>query len=272
MFCVIQEIHTKKNNKNGYPKELKTDFTDSSLLGRYSWHYFSAERFERPVRKAYKISIHKSYREKGKVCKRQFPICTVNYYDLATDMFALYDWGGIRIEAAAGILQVDEDVIYELIEKKLQPIRDRIADEFRQTDEYQVHQEHERITTVYAAKKVEFNDKYGTSGNEYDQCYDVFGNLHTPDRLKEIEAAYYARCEYERKSRQKRSGYYENFYSNYTRGDSNYTGYAEDEADKGILKQFYRELSKKYHPDANPDKDTSGQMKVLNQLKHDWGV
>lgn len=36
------------------------------------------------------------------------------------------------------------------------------------------------------------------------------------------------------------------------------------------MKQFYRELSKKFHPDANPDTDTSQQMQLLNQLKNEW--
>ena len=167
MFCVIQELETKKPNKRGYSKELKLDFIESSMFGRYSWHYYSEERFERTIKKAYRICIHESYRDGGKVRKRQFTICTINYYDLATDMFSLYDWGGSRIEVAAGALRVDEGYIYELIEKKLQPLQDRITSEFQQTEEFQVHQEHERITTIYAAKKVQFNEKYGTSGNEY---------------------------------------------------------------------------------------------------------
>ena len=49
-------------------------------------------------------------------------------------------------------------------------------------------------------------------------------------------------------------------YSDY--GASNYS-----EEEKDMLKQFYRVLSKKYHPDANPNTDTSKQMQLLNQLK-----
>ena len=39
-----------------------------------------------------------------------------------------------------------------------------------------------------------------------------------------------------------------------------------------MLKKFYRTLSKAYHPDRNPGKDTSEEMKLLNQLKNEWGV
>ena len=45
-----------------------------------------------------------------------------------------------------------------------------------------------------------------------------------------------------------------------------------NEADKAMLKKFYRTLSKAFHPDSNPDKDTSEEMKMLNRLKSDWGV
>lgn len=70
--------------------------------------------------------------------------------------------------------------------------------------------------------------------------------------------------------------YYDNFYSNYSNNkNSSYAGifssnYTEEE--KKIFKEFYRTLSKKFHPDANPDMDTSRQMKLLNRLKSDWGV
>ena len=70
-------------------------------------------------RKAYRITIHESYRENGKVKKRQIGICTVDYYDLATDWFCLYDWGGSKIEAATKELNCSEEEIYTLIEKKV---------------------------------------------------------------------------------------------------------------------------------------------------------
>lgn len=44
------------------------------------------------------------------------------------------------------------------------------------------------------------------------------------------------------------------------------------EGETAILKQFYRTLSKAYHPDLNPEKDTTAQMQFLNKLKEAWGV
>lgn len=37
-------------------------------------------------------------------------------------------------------------------------------------------------------------------------------------------------------------------------------------------KAIYKAAAKALHPDANPGKDTSGAMQVLNELKQQWGV
>ena len=106
--------------------------------------------------------------------------------------------------------------------------------------------------------------------------YDVFGKLRTPEYLKKIKADFKAKKEYERRSREQSRSYYEKFYGNY--GEYNSSGYCGtaasnyNEADKAMLKKFYRTLSKAFHPDSNPDKDTSEEMKMLNRLKSDWGV
>ena len=200
MYCVIQVVERKRKNQNGYPKELKSEYMQMSINGQdesYYWHHYSEERFERDIKKAYRITIHESYRENGKVKKKQFGICTVDYYDLATDWFCLYDWGNSKIETAAKELNCSEEEIYTLIEKKLEPIQEQIIEEFKQTEEYKTHEEHEKITTLHAARKVEFNAKYNLSGNEYDKCYDVFGVLQSPEYLKKIEKDYEARQRYE---------------------------------------------------------------------------
>ena len=279
MFCVIQETNLKKSDKSGYPKELKSEWLPIILNGEnigHYYHYYGDERFERPVKKAYRISIHHSFRKNGKVQKKQFVLCTVNYYDLATDLFTIYDWCDSKIAWAAEELSVGVDEIYELVEKKIEPLREEIQREFHETEEFKTHEKHEKITTIYAAKKTEFNEKYGVSGDEYDKIYDVFGELHNPERLERIKADYEFRKKYERKSREQSSSYYKDFYSNYKEyGGSSYCDSAAsnyNEADKAMLKKFYRTLSKAFHPDSNQGVDTAEEMKLLNRLKSDWGV
>lgn len=129
MFCVIQEIETKKPNKYGHPKSLKSEYMQASFNGQDLGHYYysySNERFERAIKKAYRISVHQSYRENGQVKKKQFVLCTVNYYDFAQGYFSLYDYCDRAIGRAADALGVESECIYALVENKVNPPQERI--------------------------------------------------------------------------------------------------------------------------------------------------
>lgn len=271
MYCVIQEIETRKKSR-GNPKELKTyetTFTVNGEAGRTYGYRYGDDLFERPVNKAYRITVHESRRVNGKVMKKQVYICTIGYYDIV-------DWGGYipdymtkeRKEKVLDSLGIDEDTLLDMVNAKFQPIIDRAQAEYALTEEYKTVEKHRRLINAYQEAMDEFAEKYQVDRNEYKRCYDVFGVLRNEEYLNKIKKEYRARQKYERESR----SYYENFYSNYTDGSSAYTGSCHSEGDKAILKQFYRELSKRFHPDTNPDIDTSEQMKVLNQLKSEWGV
>ena len=57
MFCVIQEVQTKRPDKNGHPKELLSKFMNISINGADCGHYYytySSERFERPLKPSYR--------------------------------------------------------------------------------------------------------------------------------------------------------------------------------------------------------------------------
>lgn len=60
--------------------------------------------------------------------------------------------------------------------------------------------------------------------------------------------------------------------------NNNYNSYTNifipqiKEENKDIYKEFYRALSRQFHPDLNRDKDTTKQMQILNELKQTWGV
>ncbi|SEV81670.1 hypothetical protein [[Clostridium] fimetarium] len=273
MYCVIQEIETKKPNKYGYFKELISEIHNSSLNGTdlsYYTHHYGYERFERLIKKAYKISIHRSYREDGKVKKKQYPLGTANYYELADGWFSLYDCCDRKVNIIMKELGVTSDEVYELVDVKLDPLSETVQREFQQTEEYKTHQEYENITTEYAVTKTQFNNKYGFDGvsTEYDKCYDVFGNLMNEAYLDKIKADYVVRQEYEKRS----SSYQEEYYSNYSNSYSSGIASKPSSLDKETLKQFYRVLSKKFHPDVNPEVDTSKQMQLLNQLKQEWNI
>lgn len=101
--------------------------------------------------------------------------------------------------------------------------------------------------------KEAFCKRYSVGGTDYDRCYDVFGVLRNKEYLAEVKARKQA-------ERERWRSYQESWRSTYS-GE-----------EKAVLKEFYRKLSKLYHPDLNPDKDTTAQMRVLNKLKEQWDV
>ncbi|MEZ3505338.1 MAG: hypothetical protein K1W25_18170 [Lachnospiraceae bacterium] len=276
MFCVIQEVNVRKASR-GNPRSLEV-YESCFLINGVEYRHYrfqkSRECFERPIKKAYRISIHKSYREQGKVKKKQVVICTVNYYDIVDG----FSWFGDHVrgglEAKAKALGLTEAELCEMVEEKLQPIIDRIEAEYKQTKEYAASQEHDRIIAEWGQKREAFAKEYGVDQDEYDRCFDVFGVLRNPEYLEKIKADCEAQKEYERRSRESSRSYYENYHNNYS-GESSYCGNSVNtytENNRSVLKKFYRVLAKTFHPDSNPDADTSAEMKVLNQLKNDWGM
>ncbi|MFE3574437.1 hypothetical protein [Lysinibacillus sp. NPDC059133] len=134
MFCVIQKILKKKPDPNGTHKEIivteiKLGFVGDEPKTSYGYTY-SNERFERPILDAYKVSIHHSYRENGKVKKKQWVICTMSYYDL------LDSWYGDHyiereLEKKLKEMEIDEDTFHRMINAKLEPLIEKIKLEFQ---------------------------------------------------------------------------------------------------------------------------------------------
>lgn len=268
MYCVIQEVELKKENTYGEYKELEVYYTswviDGVEGGTYGYRY-TGGRFKRPIKKAYKISIHKSYRENGKVKKKQWVICTMSYYDIVSGCGS---WIGdyCNLDSKCELIGITEDELCELVYKKLDPLVKKIEEEYQQTEEYKTHEKHRQIIDKYLEDKYKFEERYGK--NSYDKCYDVFGTLRNKEMLDNIKRQYEAAKEYER-------SYYENFRSNY----SNYNSYGSyhnnksstyNEEDKGKYKKLYKTLAKVYHPDIV--KDDGEMMKIVNQLKDEWGI
>lgn len=277
MFCVIQTIERKKPPGKGHSKELIAEYYKMSFRGEEMshWsHHYSYDYFERNIRKAYKISIHHSYRENGKVKKKQFVLGTAGYYEIADRYFCIYEDCNRNVEEVAKKLNVSIDSIYDVVEQKLGSLEKRIQEEFMQTDEYTTHEEHERILKIYRETKANFNSQYDLSSdnNDYDRCYDVFGTLRNPEVLEQIKREYKSRKEYEERSRSYQKEYYSNYNNNNSSSYSNSNQGNYKEEDKTYLKEFYKVLSRKFHPDSNTDKDTSEQMKLINSLKEQWGL
>ena len=187
MYCIIQELSTKRADSFGAYKgiELSTNpFNFRRTIPQYGY-FECGERFERPMKKAYKISIHESKRVNGVVTKKQYVVTTVNYYIFATDFFCLGEYHE-KIADIAHKLNTDTSTIYDLIENKVAPFEKLIRDEFMQTEEYAVVQSRKALVAEYETRKAEFAKKYNIDDSEYDFCFDVFGNIVNAEHYERI--------------------------------------------------------------------------------------
>lgn len=268
MYCVIQEIELKKENTYGEYKELEAYYTTSVKYGVDCGYYeygYTGGRFKRPIKKAYKISVHKSYRENGAVKKKQWSICTIEYYDIASNC-DLWIGDYCNLNNKIESIGITEEDLFKIIYNKLNPLIERIGQEYRKTKEYKTRQKHDKIINKYLEDKEKFEKKYGNKS--YDKCYDVFGVLRDKEMLEDIKKQYEFAKKYQ-------SSYYENYNSNYKsyESESSYqknkcSNYKEEDKDK--YKKIYKTLAKAYHPDIV--KDDGEMMKIVNQLKVGWGI
>ncbi|WP_438351576.1 hypothetical protein ACP8HI_13595 [Paenibacillus sp. FA6] len=269
MYCVIQKITNKKPNPYGAYKELIVDTFSYSMNGKlsdtkYTFHY-RGERFYRPILDAFKISIHESYREDGKVKKKQWVICTMGYYSLIDSWVGDHYMSSV-LQDKLQAMDITEEQLQDMIYEKLQPIIDQVAAEFESTEEFKTDQKHKEIIEIYHQAKKDFDQLYGNDTYEY--CFDVFGELRCPEYLERLKAQKKAQQEYQERSYQSsnQSNYnYEDYSSYYANVPSTY-----GEEDKARLKLIYRTLSKKFHPDVT--KDDGEIMKLINKLKDQWGI
>lgn len=275
MFCVIQEIQTRKEYLSNTYERIEVSRTDHSHGPSFYGYCNAGKQFERPIKKAYKISIHHSYRKEGKVKKKQWVIATMSYYDL------LEYWPGdcilqSKLNEKLEEMGITEEELWDMVYKKLDPLIKKIEAEFKQTKEYKAKQEQNAILEKHRKVSYEFEKLYGTGTYKY--CYDVFGNLMNEEYLFKIMADYEAKIENERKSREYQKRSQEEFFKNYSSGGSysnsssgNYNkneDYTDDE--KEMLKVIYKQSAKIAHPDSRYGSEK--MMKFVNRLKDEWGI
>lgn len=273
MYCIVQVLKRKKPNPYGEYREYEVgsmtiQFQDGTSKTKYSYYpKYESGRFERPHRESYKISIHESRRDGGKVVKKQCAIGTVGYYDLL--QWCLYDYIDKGVGRAVEMFGVDYETLYKLVEDKMQPIIEKITKEFHRSEEYKAERQRKKLEKAYQRAKKQFGAQYDVDPDEYDYCYNIFGEL--------MEKAYLDKIiqQYEQKQKAQ-SSYRKSWGSTYGQySSSSYSippvsTYSEDET--AILKQFYRALAKQFHPDVNHDRDTTRELQLLNRLKEQWGV
>lgn len=128
MCCYIQEIKLKNTKYQGKAKAIEP--IQYTFNGKTIYSYtMSEERFKRDKNISYKITIQHSYREDGdgKVKKKQWHICNMNYYNIADNGFWIGDYmTSKKLEKILSETGLDEETFYNMIEEKLGPLADTI--------------------------------------------------------------------------------------------------------------------------------------------------
>jgi hypothetical protein len=269
MYCIIQKIQNRKPNPYGEPKEIIVEPWTSTIDGVTTTHYshhYSEERFNRLVRDAYKISMRESYRENGKVKAKQWVICTMDYYDLATGSV----WPGdyilqSNLEKKLNEMEISEERLWYYVYEKLTPIQKSIQEEFEKTEEYHTAQEHRDVISDYQEAQLAFDEVYGKGS--YKTCYDVFNTLRDNQQLERLKEQKRQSDEYARRSYQSYSS--SNYDWSSLLGNTGASKYSDSE--KKMLKKIYRVAAAKFHPDVMQNHDDT-MMKFLGKLKQQWGI
>jgi len=271
MYCVIQKIQNKKMNIFGEHKKIEIwarilKINDEPSKIRYSYRY-GEECFDRTILDAYKISIHKSYRENGTVKKKQWSICTMGFYDfIDLHPFDCVIGGERELKLKLIKIGITEDELWTKVDEKIILLKGIILKEFATSDEARAKKNHQEILSKHQKGKKIFEEKYGQ--DSYDYCYDVFGTLRNKIYLKQLED------DYESQQKYRRNSYNDNSSSNYS--DNNFSGYSKHkhsnytEEEKENLKKIYKKLAFEYHPDYT--KDDGMMMKLVNKVKGEWGI
>ena len=127
-----------------------------------------------------------------------------------------------------------------------------ITNNFIKTKECKIHERHRRVLHEYKKKKQNFLEEYDCYPDEYDVCYDIYGNLTNEEYLSRIKNRKNSNNQYKYKEK-------------IVYRDCNYS-----KREKTFLRKFYKVLAMKYHPDSN---DGSLEiMTFINKLKEQWGV
>lgn len=265
MYCIVQEIQNKKQDPYGAHKEIET--YSFNIMGRECYQYrYTGGRFERPIKTAYKITMRESYRVDGKVKSKIWTLGTVTYYNLIE--YGYYETVEKPLQRIADETGIPLNDLYDIVEKKVEPIYERIRAEFEQTEEYITSQKNDAIREKYSADKAQFEKLYGD--NTYDYCYDVFGTLRNPEYLEYLKESrsYY---------KKQRNNYDSHSYQDYFKGNYNSSSYQKNiksnysEDDKVKLKKCFKVLAKHFHPDG-PNGDTEVMQFINDKLKKEWDL
>lgn len=260
MFVSVQIKKRKQPDKKGAP--LRIELVESQETHYYDFKW-SDERFTRDNLDVYQFRLNHSYRANGQVKKRQWNICSLTYYDIATLQTVESEKLEMRIEALALETNTEAATLWQLLFNKLHPLQTKIVTEFEASQEYKVNKRNQQLVQAHQQRKADFDKLYDLHGfNRYNRCFDFYGTLRNPDYLELLKE----KAE-KKRQQEKQRAYEEQSRCNRLKNMSVLAAFNDSE--RAMLKEIYRMASKKFHPDVGGSEE---KMKFLTQLKEQWGL
>lgn len=231
MYCSVVE---KQSKRKPWPSRIYRNPAWKPYYPGSDKLELSGDEIHRPVRPKWIFTIAESYRENGRVKKRQYHAFTLHFWAII-DCFVSRLKDGSEDPESIGYIKSDiyyglerhfkdpeeQDRLYKLVEAKCEPIRTRVIAEYRQMDEYPIM-------------------------------------LQNVDMVRERE-----------KGQGRKKASFESFRSFAFGGsEADSFNFNLGGLDRGLARQViesgYRRMAQKLHPDAG---GTDSAMQALNQIK-----
>jgi hypothetical protein len=301
MYCTIIEKQSKKkpHRSNVYRKIEWHAYTSGILEGSGTW--YQEDEIQREPREKWDIVLNESYRENGKVKKRQHHIYTVTYWDIIGGWYSesiherINGYLNLKIMEELGISKEDiaaerkrsdssrplrdkikaklEEFgdeykrIDDLIYSRLQPIIDRVMKEYKGSEEYKVKTQNEKLRKA-KEKELEAEKQYQKKKYETDSImgqgyYDA--HYYKDGSFNSKGAKEWAKTHKEsQKQNESKNNYdYSSYFKGFNIGTSSFNANEKVMAEE-LITAGYKQLSKKYHPDVG---GTTEKFQELGSLK-----
>lgn len=206
--------------------------------------YVNGEQILREPRPSYVLRVGESCRQDAKVKSRQKHIRTFSEWDVIDELLGCQihsweyapgryiDWYDFEKDIKKAFPDADVDETWELIQKKITPIEDRILAGFKETEEYRWWLETKALRDQLKAEQAQAKAKAESE-----------------------------RRRYEERSRQQYHRFHQQTFTDRSAG-SGLISLSQEEI--RIIDTCYRAMAVQLHPDKGGDPE---DMKILNRLK-----
>ncbi len=144
MRCSLTRLKIKRRTKK-YPGPSGV-YKGSKWEPKYpgsSEYTFRGEEVKRDLKEKWRIVLYDSFKENGKIKRKQWYVCTITYWDIVDDYFVKSHKGKLmnhawkRLDGLFPDAGEDEkNAIKKIILSRIEPLRKKVLVDYQKSDEY----------------------------------------------------------------------------------------------------------------------------------------